>query len=74
MRRDRLRVENAGNFFYGYSGASMDRNYGGSDPRAKRYRDAIDPISSEFSSSAILFLQECESALTRTFFYPNPKT
>jgi hypothetical protein len=74
MGKDRLRVENVGKFFYGYSGASMDRNYGGSEPRINRYRDAIDPISSKFFSSAILFLQECESALTRTFFYPNPKT
>ena len=73
MRRDRLHVENASNFFYIYSGASMDRNYDGSDPRARRYRAAIGSISSEFFSSAILFLQECESALTRTLFYPNLK-
>jgi hypothetical protein len=72
MGKDRLRVENASKFFYGYSGASMDRNYGGGDPRAKRYRAAIDPIFPESFSSTSSFLQEYESVLTRTFFYPNP--
>jgi hypothetical protein len=74
MGRDRLRVENMGKFFYGYSGASMDRNYGGSEPRINRYRAAIDPENLESSLSTSLFLQACESALARTFFYPNPKT
>jgi len=73
MGKGRLRVENAANFFYIYSGASMDRNYDGSEPHINRYRVAIVPISSKSSDPPDLFLRAHESALARTFFYPNPE-
>ena len=73
MGKDCLRVMNVGNFFYIYSGASMDRNYGGSDPRTSRYRAAIGSISSKSFLSASSFLQKCESALSCALFYPNLK-